>query len=387
MHIGHRLFAVVFGFCVASSAMAVQSIQPVANLAGTPFSGSGPISWTASVGVGGQLTIVGKYTSDFSANESGLGLKVTYDSTKFNPANVVVDNLMTKCMVATPQTDVAGQITFGWADTSIRPNVGSPTGAVGWPGTADPVAPGQPGGCLNPGSIVTTSAGFPVPTVPMFRIVLTAAAGFTVGQSTPITFTSTSVSQASNVGANPVAGAFLNQTLTVTAVAISFNQAVSRHTHTGVGDFDIPLVGGSLTSGTAITVEPRQMGAGHKIVFQFSGTVTSGTASSSTGSTSIAFSGNEAIVTLTGVGLDQTRVQVDVSNINGVGLNATAFVGLLVGDVNGSRLVNSTDILTVKAASGAVAGAGTFKTDLNTSGLTNSTDILTVKAASGHNIP
>ena len=76
-----------------------------------------------------------------------------------------------------------------------------------------------------------------------------------------------------------------------------------------------------------------------------------------------------------------------MSNVNGTALSAAARIGLLLGDVNGSRLTNSTDILTVKSASGAAASAANFKSDLNASGLINSTDILVVKASSGHSLP
>jgi Dockerin type I domain len=143
---------------------------------------------------------------------------------------------------------------------------------------------------------------------------------------------------------------------------------------------------GSMTPGTAVTVEPRTIGAGYQIVFLFDSPPTSATVTTTSGTGVVAFAGNEATVTLTGV-TDATRVQVGLSAVNGTALSATAVVGFLVGDVNGSRLVNSTDVLTVKAVSGATAVAGNFKFDLNASGLINSTDVLTVKASSGHTLP
>ena len=114
----------------------------------------------------------------------------------------------------------------------------------------------------------------------------------------------------------------------------------------------------------------------------FSAPVTSANAATTVGTANVAFNGNNAIVSLTNVP-NQSRVKVDLTNVNGQGVAASVNVGFLLGDVNGSRLVNSTDILTVKAASGQATTAANFKTDLNASGLTNSTDILTVKSASG----
>ena len=97
--------------------------------------------------------------------------------------------------------------------TSIRRSGGLPTGAVGWTGTADPAQPGQPDGCLNPGNIVSTSAGVGPP-VNLFRIVATTLGTFTSGTST-ITLLPTSFSKAAGQNAAaPVA-----QTLVLTGAA------------------------------------------------------------------------------------------------------------------------------------------------------------------------
>ena len=167
---------------------------------------------------------------------------------------------------------------------------------------------------------------------------------------------------------------------------LTFVSASSRKSHSGT-PFDIPIdAAGSMTTGQPITVEPRQIGAGFQIAFLFSASPVSATVATSSGSGAVAFSGKEAIVTLTGV-TDATRVQVDLTGVNGSALSATARIGFLLGDVNGSRFVNSTDITTVKATSGAALSAANFKADLNVSGSINSTDILTVKALSGRSIP
>ena len=167
---------------------------------------------------------------------------------------------------------------------------------------------------------------------------------------------------------------------------LTFVSASSRKAHGGT-PFDIPIdPAGSMTVGQPITVEPRQIGAGFQIAFLFSAAPVSATVTTSSGSGTVAFSGKEAIVTLTGVA-DAARVQVDLTEVNGGTLSATARIGFLLGDVNGSRFVNSTDISTVKATSGAPLTASNFKSDLNVSGGINSTDILTVKASSGRSLP
>jgi hypothetical protein len=384
MRFGYKLCVAGLGLVLAASASAIQTVTPVKDGAGTNFPANGANSWATTASAGGTLVFFGRYSSD-NANESGLGLSVSYDGNVFS--NVVVDQLMTKCMVATPQVvQAAGpsNVFFGWADTSIRRTNGTPNGAVGWTGTADPAAQGTADGCLNPGNIVTTAAAFPLPTN-LFRITANVAAGFSVGQTSTITLQGTSFSKAGG----PNSGGFTTQSLVITSSALAFNGAASRKTHGAAGAFDIPIdPSGSLTAGQPITIEPRAIGTGHQIVFTFSAPVSSSGAPTTTAGVASApvFQGNNAIVTLTGVG-NQSRVKVDLPGVNGTAVGATANIGFLLGDINGSRLVNSTDILTVKAASGQTTTAANFKTDLNASGLTNSTDILTVKSASGKTLP
>ena len=360
----------------AHGAQATQKVIPAADAAGTEFASAGANAWGVTVGGGQQLVFYGRYTST-NANESGLGLKIEYDATKIT--NVAIDQVLTKCMLFTPDVTVNGassKVLFGWADTSQRAD-----GAVGWPSLADGTPP-----CINPAPpappIATTTAAFPAPTT-LFRFTATTAGGFTSGTST-IALSSPSASSAAG------ASSYTNTSLVVTGgtpPAISFVSASSRKSHGGT-PFDIAIdAAGSMTAGQPITVEPRTIGAGHQIVFLFNSPPTSASVATSSGAAGgPVFAGNEAIVTLTGVA-DGTRVQVDLTNVNGVGVAATARIGFLVGDANGSRLVNSTDILTVKANSGVPASAPSFKSDLNASGLTNSTDILTVKASSGHPLP
>jgi YVTN family beta-propeller protein len=180
------------------------------------------------------------------------------------------------------------------------------------------------------------------------------------------------------VGSGPVAfGLF------ITPVAVQ-----SRKAHAAAGAFDL-AIDTTQPIGGPVTVEPRAIGTGHQIVFQFNVPVNSIGAASAidgagapAGTVTASMAGSEAIVTLTGVP-DNQRVTVSVFNVNGIGLNATASLGFLVGDVNNSRSVTATDILQVKGRSGQVTDATNFRFDLNASGSITASDILAVKGRSG----
>ena len=166
----------------------------------------------------------------------------------------------------------------------------------------------------------------------------------------------------------------------------------SRKTHGTAGTFDLPI-DTSVGIGGAVTVESRTSGVGgHKIVFQFSGPVTAVSGVTSLDSTSnpistatFAIVGSDVEVTLTGVP-DNRRANITVSDVNAIATPSAA-IGFMVGDVNNSRTVNSSDISGVKARSGQTADASNFKFDVNASGAINSSDISAVKARSGTTLP
>lgn len=164
---------------------------------------------------------------------------------------------------------------------------------------------------------------------------------------------------------------------------------VSRKSHGG-RVFDLPISGGSANI-VGVPVEPRAIGNGHTIAFQFDGSITvagSVTAIDSVGATVGAAAvpaGNEVLVTLTSIP-DNSRVTISLVGVNGA-VDASVSMGFLVGDVNNSRSVNSSDISNVKARSGQTADASNFKSDLNASGTINSSDISAVKARSGLTLP
>ena len=167
---------------------------------------------------------------------------------------------------------------------------------------------------------------------------------------------------------------------------IALNAVQSRKTHGVNGTYDL-----NVGIGGPVGVESRSIGAGHTIVFQFSGPVTSvgGVSSNPVGTATFAIPaspGNEVVVTLTGVP-DNSRPTITLSNINGSGANVAAAIGFLIGDVNNTLSVNASDISGVKARLNQNANPGNFKFDVNTSGVINATDLSAVKARSGLVLP
>jgi hypothetical protein len=60
---------------------------------------------------------------------------------------------------------------------------------------------------------------------------------------------------------------------------------------------------------------------------------------------------------------------------------------MLIGDANGNKTVNATDIAQVKSQSGAPASAANFRVDLDASGTVSAGDIGQVKASAGNTLP
>ncbi|MEQ1518423.1 MAG: dockerin type I domain-containing protein [Usitatibacteraceae bacterium] len=192
------------------------------------------------------------------------------------------------------------------------------------------------------------------------------------------------------LGAN-LPGSYQFTPVDVVVPSINLVAVQSRKPHGATGSFDVALDTSALIGG-AVSGEPRTIGTGHTIVFQFEGPVTAVgtvTAVDSVGApvgTAVALaSGNEVLVTLTGIP-DNSRATIAIAGVNG-GVNASVSAGFLVGDVNNTRSVNSSDISGVKARSGQTTDATNFKFDLNASGAINSSDISAVKARSGLTLP
>lgn len=385
---------------------ATQVVAPALTATGASINGS-----TQSVGANSTFTFYGLYSDDNTNPESGLGVKVLYNGQHLTNATITEE--YTKCRIAAAQvqdpTTATAKAVMGWIDTALRPTgvVGTATGAVGWPNLADLTS----GGCLNPGNIngaanAGDNSGAPAATsgtpLKLFRFTATMAASCTTPAACSSQVQIVSDGNFSYAGGTP---GFTNQSFTVQGAAApsialaATDPIVSRKTHGSfVGEIPISAAGVITGTGSAsnATVEPRQATAGspHRIVFKFTGanpsSVSGGnvTVAVSTGAVPTAvttFSGNEMIVTLSGV-VNGQRVQVTGNGINGSALNVGAVVGFLVGDVNNSRGVTSADITAVRSVSGATAGATNFRNDLNVSGGVTSGDITVVRSASGSSL-
>lgn len=164
----------------------------------------------------------------------------------------------------------------------------------------------------------------------------------------------------------------------------------SRKTHTGAGTFDLRIDTTKLIDGL-VTVEPRAIGAGHKIVFQFNvqlsafGAVTANDTSGPIGNVSATRSGKEISVTLIGI-QDNKRVAITLNGVSGPfdSMNASAALGFMVGDVNGSRSINAADISAAKANVGRTPlDSNSFMFDLDATGAINNAVVSAVKVRSG----
>jgi len=118
-----------------------------------------------------------------------------------------------------------------------------------------------------------------------------------------------------------------------------------------------------------------------------SASVTTGTGSVS-GTPSI--NANTMTVNLTGVANAQ-KIVVTVSNVTDAYgrtlASAKVPMGILLGDVDGNKTVNSTDVNAVSAKVGTDASLTTFRDDVDTSGSINQTDVNITQGQVGTFIP
>jgi uncharacterized protein (TIGR02597 family) len=184
----------------------------------------------------------------------------------------------------------------------------------------------------------------------------------------------------------------LSPALWTNAFPVSAVSAVSRKTHgNGVGNMDIPL-----PLSDAPGIEGRNGGV-TQIIFTFPAAVTINTAlGNGTGAQVTSGAGS-----VSGVNVATNTVTVNLTSSNAQWITVTLYgvsdgtymndvavrAGVLVGDVNGNRLVNSTDSSLVQAQSGKPLTPSNFRMDVNANGLINSTDTSTVQSKSGTGLP
>ena len=173
------------------------------------------------------------------------------------------------------------------------------------------------------------------------------------------------------------------------APALQLSSAVSRKTHGAAGAFDIALP----LSGTP-GVECRSGAAGHTLVFTFINNITAGNASITGGSGSVSgtpsYSGKTMTVNLTNV-TDAQKITIMLSNVTDsfsqVLPNTSVSMNVLLGDTNGNKLVNASDVAQTKMQSGLPLSGTNFRADVSVNGTINSSDLTLVKSRSGAGVP
>jgi hypothetical protein len=168
---------------------------------------------------------------------------------------------------------------------------------------------------------------------------------------------------------------------------LTFDSAFSEK---GVFDIDLPLTGPS-------GVEDRSGAPNRKftVVMTFNNTITSiGSASSTCGSVqSTSVSGSTVTINLVGVahgcnGSDITITANDVMDDQGNTLSsASVAMGLLLGDVNGDRVVNSLDTNEAQMYKGQKTVQQNFRSDVNADGHITYLDIQIIRQQHGTSLP
>ncbi len=183
--------------------------------------------------------------------------------------------------------------------------------------------------------------------------------------------------------------------------------AVSRKTHGASGPFDVnlPLMPPP-NNGVECRTDNPTGASDYTIVVSFStnvsvtgspqAQVTMGTGCVGSGGVcdpngTVMVSGDDVTVPLTNIANAQ-NINVRINGVNSVaaGGSGTDFdipMGVLVGDTNGNRAVNASDVSQTKARSGQTVDGTNFRSDVNHNGSINAADINIVKAKSGTSIP
>ena len=243
-------------------------------------------------------------------------------------------------------------------------------------------------GVAGSGSVTSSPAGINCGNVCVASFAPTTMVTLTAVTSGGSTFAGWSGACTGTGACNVTISVATSVTATFTGGAPNLVGVLSRKVHGTAGSFDLPVTTGVPING-AITVEPRTIGPGHKLVFQFDQAIaTVGGATATIGSVSVSATGsNDVIVTLTGVP-DNQRATISLTTLNGnASANASVSLGFLVGDMNNTQRVNASDISAVKARASGTLTLQNFKYDLTTSGAINAQDTSAVKARSGLVIP
>ena len=364
-----------------------------------------PVNQTFTLTVSGLasqvITFPNPGSQPFGSNKitmtaaSTSGLAITYSALQTNPqACSVFGSLVTMLQPGT---------------CTIRADQGggggySPAAQVSQPFTISGSVPGAPtiGTVVNGNGQATISFTAPASNggFPIAGYTLTCGAINATGLASPITIMGLTNGQTYNncsvVATNSLGNSLSSASVTAmpsAAGALALVGAQSRKSHAGSPfdqaiDWTIPITG-------SVSVEPRQIGSGFNIVFQFNGPINSVGAATSLDASMAAVGtpgvptftpgGNEVVVPLTGVA-NGKRATITLNGVNGGG-PFTASLAFLVGDVNGDRVVDVFDVIAVKTQSGKALGQLNFTRDLTADGSIDVFDVIAVKVKSGTTAP
>jgi hypothetical protein len=169
---------------------------------------------------------------------------------------------------------------------------------------------------------------------------------------------------------------------------------VSRKTHGSAGVFDLDL---PLTGSPAIECRSGGVNGEHTLVFSFLNTLNAvggvtATATTSSGTQSVAANGsigtgaqqNEYTMTLSGVP-NASHLQVTLVGVSDSLDNfgdISAYMDVLLGDVNSTGRTDSGDVTQVRNKTVSVPDSETFRFDVNASGRTDAGDVTVTRNAS-----
>ncbi len=169
--------------------------------------------------------------------------------------------------------------------------------------------------------------------------------------------------------------------------------AVSRKVHGGnpALTFDVPL---PLLGEAGIEGRSGGPNGEHTVVVTFSGAVTippgSVTVEAPAGGSVSNVAVNGAVVTISLSGVQ--NAQVITINLNGITVEGTTGdlaipMGVLLGDVNASRVVSGADVNLVKGQQSKPVTSANFRSDVNVSGVISGADVNVVKGAQSTSLP
>jgi hypothetical protein len=175
-----------------------------------------------------------------------------------------------------------------------------------------------------------------------------------------------------------------------TCNALQVVSAVSRKTHGAAGDFDVDL---PFSGEPGVECRTGGENGTHTIVVTFTNNIASGNAAITEGSGNIIsapINGNTMTINLINVP-DMQKLTVSLTNVTDTFAqtlpNTSVSMNVLMGDANGNKSVNASDVTLAKTKPGEVVGPDNFREDVTVSGDINSADISAIKAESGNSLP